>query len=112
MARYGKESKLSPDKVMEKALEFFGPGGLGLEVKEQGEDCATFEGGGGHVFVQACEKGLALSGVEGPVLSGVEGPVLSGVEGPVLSGVEGIGSEVDLETREWDYQVKQFMGKI
>jgi hypothetical protein len=104
MARYGKESKLSPDKVMEKALEFFGPGGLGLEVKEQGEDCATFEGGGGHVFVQACEKRLALSGVEGPALSGVEGPV--------LSGVEGIGSEVDLETREWDYQVKQFMGKI
>jgi hypothetical protein len=96
MARYGKESKLSPDKVMEKALEFFGPGGLGLEVKEQGEDCATFEGGGGHVFVQVCEKG----------------PALSGVEGPVLSGVEGIGSEVDLETREWDYQVKQFMGKI
>jgi hypothetical protein len=58
MARYGKESKLSPDKVMEKALEFFGPDG----------------------FVQVCEGGK--------------------------------GSEVDLETREWDYQVKQFMGKI
>jgi hypothetical protein len=26
MARYGKDSRLSPDKVMEKALEFFGPG--------------------------------------------------------------------------------------
>jgi len=88
MARYGKESKLSPAKVLEKAIEFFGPGGLGLEVKEQGEGCATFEGGGGHVFVQACEKG------------------------PALSGVEGKGSEVDLETREWDYQVKQFMGRI
>jgi hypothetical protein len=80
MACYGKESKLSPDKVMEKALEFFGPGGLGLEVKDQGEGCATFEGGGGHVFVQVCEGGK--------------------------------GSEVDLETREWDYQVKQFMGRI
>ena len=81
MARYGKESKLSSAKVMEKAFEFFGPAGLGLEVKEQqGEDCATFEGGGGHVFVQVCEKGP--------------------------------GSEVELETREWDYQVKQFMGKI
>jgi len=57
MARYGKESRLSPDKVMEKALEFFGPGGLGLEVKDQGEGCATFEGGGGHVFVQVCEGG-------------------------------------------------------
>ena len=80
MARYGKESKLSPDKVMEKALEFFGPGGLGLEVEEQGEGCVTFEGGGGHVFVQACEGGK--------------------------------GSEVELETREWDYQVREFMGKI
>jgi hypothetical protein len=80
MARYGKESRLSPTKIMEKALGFFGPGGLGLKVKEQGEGCATFEGGGGHVVVQACEGGK--------------------------------GSEVDLETREWDYQVKQFMGKI
>ena len=88
MARYGKESKLSPAKVIEKALGFFGPSGLGLEVKEEVEGCATFEGGGGHVFVSACEKG------------------------PALSGVEGKGSEVELETREWDYQVKQFMGKI
>jgi hypothetical protein len=80
MARYGKESKQSPAQVMKKALEFFGPGGLGLEIKEEGEGCASFEGGGGHVFVQVCEKGR--------------------------------GSEVDLETREWDYQVKQFMGKI
>ena len=88
MARYGKESRLGPAKVMERALEFFGPGGLGLEIKEQGEGCATFEGGGGYVLVEACEKG------------------------PALSGVEGKGSEVDLETREWDYQVKQFMGKI
>jgi hypothetical protein len=80
MARYGKESKLSSAKVMGNAIEFFGPGGLGLEVKDQGEGCATFEGGGGHVFVQVCEKGP--------------------------------GSEVELETREWDYQVKQFMGKI
>lgn len=80
MARYGKQSKLSPARVLEKAHAFFGPGGLGLEVKEQGEDCATFEGGGGYVFVSACEKGP--------------------------------GSEVELETREWDYQVKQFMEKI
>ena len=80
MARYGKESKLSPGKVLEKALEFFGPEGLGLEVKEQNECCANFEGGGGHVVVRVGERGR--------------------------------GSEVDLETREWDYQVKQFMGKI
>lgn len=80
MARYGKESKLSPTKVLEKAIEFFGPGGVGLEVKEQDEGCARFEGGGGHVFVRVC-KGEK-------------------------------GTEVELETREWDYQVKQFMRKI
>jgi hypothetical protein len=80
MARYGVESKLSPAQVVEKALAFFGPGGLGLEVAEQEECCARFEGGGGHVFVNAAEKDK--------------------------------GSQVDLETREWDYQVKQFMGQI
>jgi len=80
MARYGTESKLSPAKVTEKAIQFFGPDGVGLEVKDQGENCVLFEGGGGHVFFQACEKGG--------------------------------GSELDLETREWDYQVKQFMRNI
>jgi hypothetical protein len=88
MIHLGKESKLSPTKVLEKAVEFFGPGGVGLEVKEQDEGCARFEGGGGYVFVRVCE------------------------EGPALSGVEGKGTEVDLEAREWEYQAKQFMGKI
>jgi len=80
MARYGVESKLRPAKFLEKALEFFGPGGVGLDVMEQGEGCARFEGGGGHIFINVCEQGK--------------------------------GSEVNLETREWDYQVKQFMGTI
>jgi hypothetical protein len=80
MIHLGKESKLSPTKVLERAIEFFGPDGIGLEVKEQDEGCARFEGGGGYVFVQVCEKEK--------------------------------GTEVDLESREWEYQVKQFMGKI
>ena len=79
MIRLGKESKLSPSRVLEQALEFFGPGGVGLEVTDQDEGCARFEGGGGYVFVRVCEKGN--------------------------------GSEIDLETREWEYQAKQFMGK-
>lgn len=80
MARYGKESKLSVDQVLEKAREFFGPGGVGLEIKDQGQGCAHFEGGGGHVAIDGCslEK----------------------------------GSEITLETREWDYQVKKFLKKI
>ena len=55
MIRLGKESKLSPTKVLEKTIEFFGPDGVGLEVKEHDEGCARFEGGGGHVFVQVCK---------------------------------------------------------
>ena len=80
MIRIGKESKLVSSKVIEKAVVFFGPGGLGLEVKERAECCARFEGGGGFVFVQAVERDK--------------------------------GSDVDVESREWDYQVKEFLHKI
>ena len=80
MIHLGNESRLTPTEILERAVEFFGPDGIGLEVKEQDEGCARFEGGGGHVFVRACEKGK--------------------------------GAEVDLEAREWEYQAKQFMGKI
>lgn len=80
MARYGKVSKLSSTQVLEMALHFFGPAGLGLKVAEQGEGCVSFEGGGGHVLVQVCKKGEA--------------------------------TQVDLETREWDSQIRKFMGKI
>ena len=80
MARYGKESKLGPLQVLKKAVEFFGPDGVGLEVKAQGPTNVYFEGGGGHVFI--------------------------------LARVSEKGSDVELETREWDYQVQQFMGEI
>lgn len=80
MARYGKVSKLSPAQVLEMALQFFGPAGLGLKVVELGEGCMSFEGGGGHVFVQVYEDGK--------------------------------GSQVELETREWDAKVREFIAKI
>jgi hypothetical protein len=78
MARYGKESKLAPEKVLSKAVEFFGK--TGLTLKQQDECVASFQGGGGHVIVTVNKKGN--------------------------------GSDVDLETREWDYQVKEFMKKL
>jgi hypothetical protein len=78
MARYGKESKLAPDKVISKAVEFFGQAGLTL--KQQDECTVSFQGGGGHVLITVDPKGS--------------------------------GSDVDLETREWDYQVKEFMKKL
>lgn len=55
MIKVGKVSKHLPAAVIEKAVEFFGPPGYGLEVIEQGECCALFRGGGGHVSIQTAE---------------------------------------------------------
>jgi hypothetical protein len=57
MIRYGKDSKFSPQEVVQKAIAFFGPGGIGLETKLLGEGEVRFEGGGGHVLVQVHKKG-------------------------------------------------------
>ena len=80
MARYGKETRHDPSRVVEEAVEFFGPGGLGLQVKDRGEACALFEGGGGHVYVEVCKTDK--------------------------------GSDVDVETREWDQTIGQFFEKL
>ena len=77
-----KDSKLAPSKVIERAVVFFGPGGWGLEVMERAECCARFEGGGGHVFVQAAER------------------------------EKGKGSEVTVESREWEHAAKEFLKKL
>ena len=74
------KTKLSPEEAIRRAVEFFGPGGYGLEVREQGNCCAYFEGGGGGISVTAS--------------------------------AEGKGALVDLESREWDYQVQEFSRKI
>ena len=73
-------TKVGSEEVLRRAVEFFGPGGYGLEVKEQSDSCAYFEGGGGGVEVTACTDEKETS--------------------------------VEVSSREWDYQVKEFMGKI
>ena len=78
MARYGKNSKKSPEQVLAAAVKFFG--GWGLESKDASAGCARFEGGGGFVAISTCPKEH--------------------------------GCEVDLETQEWDLQVREFLGKI
>jgi hypothetical protein len=82
MARYGVETKLSPEETIKKAMAYFGEGGLGLEMTEQNPCCVYFVGGGGHVSVMVgtVEKKKKTT--------------------------------VTLETREWDYQVKRFMREI
>jgi hypothetical protein len=82
MIRMEKQSRLAKAEVIEKAVALFGPGGLGLEVKERAECCARFEGGGGYVFIQAGE------------------------------GKDGKGAQVQAEGREWDYLIRQFLMSI
>ncbi len=48
---------LTPESVRQKLIGFFGPGGLGLALKEEGPGCATFEGGGGYVMATFCREG-------------------------------------------------------
>ncbi len=77
-----KQSRLVPSQVIDRAVSFFGPGGWGLEVLERAECCARFEGGGGHVFVQAA------------------------------GGEKGKGSTVSLESQEWEHAAREFLTKI
>ncbi len=76
--RYGAETKLENSEVLDRAVEYFGEGGLGLELTSRDDCCISFVGGGGHVTVTV---------------------------------TEGEKTAVDLETREWDYHVKEFMAE-
>lgn len=87
MIRMEATSKLSPGEVVEKARAFFGPEGWGLEVTEFADCCARFVGGGGHVFVQAS-------------------PEHSG------EGDKADGARVEIQGREWERQIRQFLSQI
>ena len=76
--RYGTETKLSTSEVLERAAEYFGEGGLGLEVTSRDNCCLSLEGGGGHVTI-------------------------------TVTATEGNRTSVDVETRDWDYRVKEFI---
>ena len=57
MIRLGKESKHSAEQVLERAVKFFGPNGVGLDLKVQSEGFIRFEGSGGYVEVSVEPKG-------------------------------------------------------
>jgi hypothetical protein len=82
MIKLGKESKLAPREVIEQAVDFFGPSGWGLKVVNQDECCARFEGSGGYVYTEAAE----------------------------IDGHK--GSDVSIEGREWEYQIRRFVEEI
>jgi hypothetical protein len=62
MLKISKESKLKPQEVIKRAVNFFGPKGYGLELKEEDNCNAYFEGGGGSVRVGAAtgKKGSSV----------------------------------------------------
>lgn len=76
--RFGTETNLSTSDVLSRAEQYFGEGGLGLEITSQDNCCLSLEGGGGHVTVTV---------------------------------TEGAKTAVEVETREWDYQVKKFIAE-
>ena len=56
MLRIEKRTKRAPREVAQKLKDFFGKGGLGLDLKEESPTCLTFEGGGGYVNATLCEE--------------------------------------------------------
>ena len=48
---------LSVEELEKQLKEFFGTGGLGLEIKEECPGRLTFSGGGGHVTATYCTEG-------------------------------------------------------
>jgi hypothetical protein len=81
--RYEVITPLTPAEALQRAIGHFGPQGVGLEITDQNEACLIFQGGGGHVAVTACPG-----------------------EYPKAN------TRVELETREWDYVVRQFMAEV
>jgi hypothetical protein len=77
MASYEAETRQEGKTVVERAVAYFGEGGLGLKISERSDCCVFFEGGGGHVNL--------------------------------LTTPQEKKTRVNIETREWDYQVKNFL---
>jgi hypothetical protein len=50
-------SKLSPEEILARVKKFFGKGGQGLELTEEGASCLHFTGGGGYVTASVCVEG-------------------------------------------------------
>lgn len=56
MIRLGIKTRKDPVKVLDQAVEFFGPQGLGLEIRRRTSDSLYFVGGGGHVQVTVTQE--------------------------------------------------------
>ncbi len=50
------KTKLSTSEVISRLKNFFGKGGLGLDLTEEAPLCLNFEGGGGYVNATVCRE--------------------------------------------------------
>jgi hypothetical protein len=56
MLRIAKKTKLEREELIDRASNFFGKDGNGLDIIEKNPCCITFEGGGGHVTVSIADE--------------------------------------------------------
>jgi len=56
MLRIGTRTNRTVADVIEQAVTFFGPGSVGLDLRQRGTDHVTFEGGGGFVTVNVAPE--------------------------------------------------------
>ena len=82
MIRVAKESKRSPTQILQQAVDYFGPDGLGLEVKHWDAASVELHGGGGYVIVRIQPQRQKRM------------------------------TAVEIESREWDYDTERFLGEI
>ncbi len=82
MIRLGKQTKKEPVAVIDQAVAYFGPQGLGLEIRRRAANGAYFVGGGGHVEVSVERK------------------------------ADQDMTDVDIISQEWDYDAQRFLEKI
>jgi hypothetical protein len=82
MILVGKETKRSASQVLEQATNYFGPDGLGLDVTYRDDASMELQGGGGYIVVRAKPQ-------------------------------QDIDmTAVEIESREWEYDVERFLGEI
>ena len=84
MLRMGKKTSKTVKEVLAAATDYFGPGGVGLDIIPAGPQTVQFRGGGGYVQVKA-------------------------------ETVEEDGetkTDIDIQSKEWDYDVKRFLGQL
>ncbi|UCE51216.1 MAG: hypothetical protein JSV31_18365 [Desulfobacterales bacterium] len=56
MLRIAKQTRLTPDDIIDKASSYFGRKGEGLEEKDRNGCCISFEGAGGYVTVTVADE--------------------------------------------------------